>query len=341
MGCEGLCSHSLLTLIAMLTGCVDSERLDAAAGGRFEVWWKRRANAGARDGLARYAFVVRNIEALRVEGTTLSLAAAATRATRLCRDHHRHGQSARRAERIWLSRRLRSGSGAGNGQRGLSLDSRARGGGGRLASPLRRHHAPGAGRGNVRVRGYADGERCPRHAPTLYRNSHGGFHGDGATFMNCAFPGGRQSRGTPCWQKAVGCRCPQPGRLRFLHGDSLPADLLHGRSGPRLAGWKTAGGALRTRRRATTAISPISSSGCTTRTRRRCTTGNMTPEEGRGCEGCAKGRSSPCCSRSYRCRAPARSRRVLEGFFVGKLGAELGDGYEVQCVHGENQLAPP
>ena len=59
----------LLTLVATLTGCVDSERcwtLPLEDG--FEVWCENGERMLVREtGTFRYAFVVRNIEALRVE----------------------------------------------------------------------------------------------------------------------------------------------------------------------------------------------------------------------------------------------------------------------------------
>ena len=59
----------LLTLVAMLTGCVDSERcwtLPLEDG--FEVWCEDGERMLVREtGTFRYAFVVRGIEALRVE----------------------------------------------------------------------------------------------------------------------------------------------------------------------------------------------------------------------------------------------------------------------------------
>ena len=149
----------LLTLVAMLTGCVDSERCwTLPLEDRFEVWCENGERMLVREtGTFRYAFVVRNIEALRVEdnfiltrgGESYTFVETATGAVR-----------ARGERRGRLSRRLR-GAGAGRGRRVDGAGQPARGGGGRLASPLRRHHAPGAGRGNVRVRGDTRMASCP------------------------------------------------------------------------------------------------------------------------------------------------------------------------------------
>ena len=290
----------LLSLITTLTGCVDSERywtLPLEDG--FEVWCEDGERMLVREtDWFRYAFVERNIEALRVEDNFILTRGGEKLYLR--RDRHRRGR-AHGKRRGRLPRRLR-GAGAGDGLRVDSAGQPARGGGGRLARPLRRHHAPAAGRGNVRVRGLRGGRtayaaRRPVHEqPRRLPRRRGHLRG------TALFPGGRRSRGTPAGGQRLAAAARDRARPLPTWATALPA-----RSAP-WTEWapscrrrKTAGGALRTRRRATTAISPISSSGCTTRTRRRCTTGNMTPEEGRGCEGCAKGRSSPCCSRSYGC----------------------------------------
>ena len=291
----------LLTLVAMLTGCcVDSERCWTlpleGQGSRCGVKTASECWC-ARTGTFRYAFVVRNIEALRVEDNFI-LTRGGESYTFVETPQAR--SRARRAERTAFAPSARRW-GWTRTARGRRWNQPARGGGGRLASPLRRHHAPGAGRWVTSAfGGYADGE-LPEPLEGLYMNSHGGFHGDGASFAELRFFPEDGEAVERLLAESGWLPLPATGPAASYMGDRLPGKICSMDGvGPIMPEAETAGGACWTRRRATTAISPISSSGCTTRTRRRCTTGNMTPEEGRGCDGCAKGRSSPCCSRSYR-----------------------------------------
>lgn len=223
----------LLSLVAMLTGCVDSERywtLPLEDG--FEVWCEDGERMLVREtDWLRYAFVVRGIEALRVEddfiltrsgGESYAFVETAT------------GAVARTASGEDSFRAACEALGLDADGAWMSLDSRPE----TATGPLHNLYDDITPRQLAVVtsafEGYAEGE-LPTPRSGLYMNSHGGFHGDWDTFTALS-PEGRQSRGTPAGgQRLAAAARDRAGYFLYWRQPSL-RDLLHGRSGPRLAG---------------------------------------------------------------------------------------------------------
>ena len=225
----------LLTLVAMLTGCVDSERcwtLPLEDG--FEVWCENGERMLVREtGTFRYAFVVRNIEALRVEdnfiltrggGESYTFVETAT------------GAVARTASGEDGFRAVCEALGLDADGAWTALDSRPE------AAVDAWHHLYDA----ITPRelavvtsafgGYADGE-LPEPLEGLYMNSHGGFHGDGATFAELRFAPEDGEAVERLLEDSGWLPLPATGAGRFLYGrQTSRRDLLHGRSGPHHAG---------------------------------------------------------------------------------------------------------
>ena len=174
----------LLSLITTLTGCVDSERywtLPLEDG--FEVWCENGERMLVREtDTFRYAFVVRGIGALRVEenfiltcgGESYTFVETAT------------GAVARTASGEDGFRAACEALGLGASGAWTALDSRPE------AAVDAWHHLYDAitprelAAVTSAFGGYADGE-LPVPLEGLYMNSHGGFHGDGATFAELRF----------------------------------------------------------------------------------------------------------------------------------------------------------
>ena len=151
----------LLSLITMLTGCVDSERywtLPLEDG--FEVWCENGERMLVREtDTFRYAFVVRGIEALRVEDNFILTRSGGESYTFV---ETATGAVARTASGEDGFRAACEALGLDADGAWMSLDSRPEAAAGAWHQPLRRHHAPAAGRGNVRVRGIRGGRTARR-----------------------------------------------------------------------------------------------------------------------------------------------------------------------------------
>ena len=214
----------LISLVAMLTGCVEDERywtLPLEDG--FEVWCEDGERMLVREtDWLRYAFVVRGIESparggqlypYPQRGESYAFVETAT------------GAVARTASGEDGFRRCLRGAGAGRGRRVDVAGQPARDGDGPLAQPLRRHHAPAAGRGVTSAfEGYAEGE-LPTPRSGLYMNSHGGFHGDGDTFANCTFAPEDGKAVERLLEDSGWLPLPATGPATSYIGDSPPCEI--------------------------------------------------------------------------------------------------------------------
>ena len=212
----------LLTLVAMLTGCVDSERCwTLPLEDRFEVWCENGERMLVREtGTFRYAFVVRNIEALRVEdnfiltrgGESYTFVETAT------------GAVARAASGEDGFRAACGALGLETDSAWTALDSRPE------AAVDAWHHLYDAitprelavvtsafGR-------YADGE-LPEPLEGLYMNSHGGFHGDGASFAELRFSPEDGEAVERLLAESGWLPLPATGPAASYMGDRLPGEI--------------------------------------------------------------------------------------------------------------------
>lgn len=213
----------LLTLIAMLTGCVDSERcwtLPLEDG--FEVWCENGERMLVREtGTFRYAFVVRNIEALRVEdnfiltrggGESYTFVETAT------------GSVARTASGEDGFRVACEALGLDADGAWTSLDSRPE------AAVGAWHHLYDAitprelAAVTSAFGGYAEGE-LPEPCGGLYMNSHGGFHGDGATFAELRFAPEDGEAVERLLENSGWLPLPATGSAASYMGDRLPGEI--------------------------------------------------------------------------------------------------------------------
>ena len=212
----------LLTLVAMLTGCVDSERcwmLPLEDG--FEVWCENGERMLVREtGTFRYAFVVRNIEALRVEdnfiltrgGESYTFVEAAT------------GAVARAASGEDGFRAACGALGLETDSAWTALDSRPE------AAVGAWHHLYDAitprelAAVTSAFGGYAEGE-LPEPCGGLYMNSHGGFHGDGATFAELRFAPEDGEAVERLLEDSGWPPLPATGPAASYMGDRLPGEI--------------------------------------------------------------------------------------------------------------------
>ena len=213
----------LLTLVAMLTGCVDSERcwtLPLKDG--FEVWCENGERMLVRETCTfRYAFVVRNIEALRVEDNFIL--------TRSGDESYTFVETA--TGTVARTSSGEDGFRAACGALGLetdsawtALDSRPE------AAVDAWHHLYDA----ITPRelavvtsafgGYADGE-LPEPLEGLYMNSHGGFHGDGASFAELRFSPEDGEAVERLLAESGWLPLPATGPAASYMGDRLPGEI--------------------------------------------------------------------------------------------------------------------
>ena len=225
----------LISLVAMLTGCVEDERywtLPLEDG--FEVWCEDGERMLVREtDWLRYAFVVRGIEALRVEdnfiltrsgGESYAFVETAT------------GAVARTASGEDGFRAACEALGLDADGAWMSLDSRPE----TATGPLHNLYDDITPRQLAVVtsafEGYAEGElptpaQRPVHKqPRRLPRRRGHLRGT----VLCR--GGRRGRGAPAGGQRLAAAA-RDRRGRFLYGrQPSRRDLLHGRSGPRHAG---------------------------------------------------------------------------------------------------------
>lgn len=212
----------LLSLITTLTDCVDSERywtLPLEDG--FEVWCENGERMLVREtDTFRYAFVVRGIGALRVEenfiltcgGESYTFVETAT------------GAVARTASGEDGFRAACEALGLDADGAWTALDSRPE------AAVDAWHHLCDAitPRELAAVisafEGYAEGE-LPEPYGGLYMNSHGGFHGDGATFAELRFAPEDGEAVERLLEDSGWPPLPATGAAASYMGDRLPGEI--------------------------------------------------------------------------------------------------------------------
>ena len=213
----------LMSLVAMLTGCVEDERywtLPLEDG--FEVWCEDGERMLVREtDWLRYAFVVRGIEALRVEdnfiltrsgGESYAFVETAT------------GAVARTASGEDGFRAVCEALGLDADGAWTVLDSQPE------AAVDAWHHLYDAitprelAAVTSAFGGYAEGE-LPTPRSGLYMNSHGGFHGDGATFAELRFAPEDGKAVERLLEDSGWPPLPATGAAASYMGDRLPGEI--------------------------------------------------------------------------------------------------------------------
>ena len=213
----------LISLVAMLTGCVEDERywtLPLEDG--FEVWCENGERMLVREtGTFRYTFVVRNIEALRVEDDFILTRGGDESYTFV---ETATGAVARMASGEDGFRVACEALGLDVDGAWTALDSRPE------AAVDAWHHLCDAitPRELAAVisafEGYAEGE-LPEPYGGLYMNSHGGFHGDGATFAELRFAPEDGEAVERLLEDSGWLPLPATGAAASYMGDRLPGEI--------------------------------------------------------------------------------------------------------------------
>lgn len=213
----------LISLVAMLTGCVEDERywtLPLEDG--FEVWCEDGERMLVREtDWLRYAFVVRGIEALRVEDDFIL--------TRSGGESYAFVETATGAVARTVSgedgfRAACEALGLDADGAWMSLDSRPE----TATGPLHNLYDDITPRQLAVVtsafEGYAEGE-LPTPRSGLYMNSHGGFHGDGDTFAELYFAPEDGKAVERLLEDSGWLPLPATGLATSYIGDSPPCEI--------------------------------------------------------------------------------------------------------------------
>lgn len=213
----------LLSLITTLTGCVDSERywtLPLEDG--FEVWCENGERMLVREtGTFRYTFVVRNIEALRVEDDFILTRGGDESYTFV---ETATGAVARMASGEDGFRAACEALGLDADGAWTALDSRPE-----AAVDVWHDLYDAITPRQLAVvtsafEGYAEGE-LPTPRDGLYMNSHGGFHGDGDTFAELYFAAEDGEGVERLLEDSGWLPLPATGAAASHMGDSPPGEI--------------------------------------------------------------------------------------------------------------------